>query len=135
MDRTRTPWAFDGAPVRPERIGAFQLLLPAAGPGERRESAVDASDRRAVLAPTVLRIAAPDPLAARVGLDGQREAGGATDARDGAASGGAGATHQPPAAAASDLSVPAARGERGGARRSVVCRHHVRADALRVSVP
>ena len=79
MDRDRTQSIIGGGAMRVGGIGAFDVLLRAGG-AERRELEVNAGDRRAVSQATVLRLAADDGLAWRVGVVGQRETSGAVDA-------------------------------------------------------
>ncbi len=134
MDRTGTYGAVGGPAMRPGGAAAVELLLRADGHGERREPAADETNRRALPEAAVLRIAEDDRLAPGSGLVGQREAGGATDAGDGAASHCARATYESSASQASGVSVSAARPSGPGAEPGLVCRHHVHSPAVGLPV-
>ena len=135
MDRSGASFDIGPPPVRVAGTGTLELVLRAAGDRERREPSTDAPDRRAVPEAAVLRVSAHDPVAAGEGVEGEREAGGAVDAADGAAGHVAGPTYQSAASWAGDLPLPAEGLGNQGSERGVVRRHHLRAAAARFPVP
>ena len=135
MDRARTRAIVDCAPMHADWREPVELLLPAAGHGERREPGIDAGHRPVVFEAAVLRSAAHDRLAAGVGVWSQSQTGRAADARDGASGNLAGTAHQPSSSPAPDLPVLAERAQDRAAEPGVVCRHYLRADDGGVSLP
>ena len=133
MDRDRTQSAIDRGTMRVGWVGALDVLLRAGG-RERRESQVDAGNRRALPQAAVLRLAADDRLAFRAGVGGQREACGAVDAGDGVGGKCSGAAHQPQASRAPGLPVFTAGSQSPATQSGVVLGHHLRADAAGISV-
>lgn len=110
---------------------AFGVILPT-GAGTRRESAVDATHRRAIHTDAVLRDSEDDLVAERAGIHGELEAGPPADATDGsggdlpktaAIGSGTGLSH---------LSVPFARAEDRSTEPGLVERHNLYPPAARV---
>jgi transposase InsO family protein len=94
MDRTEPSRAEHSAAVR--AAGAEPIeLVPRTGEGVGGEPVLDASDRRAVPADAVLRLAEHDVLADAARLRGQSQAGAALDADHGAGSDLSAAEHDP----------------------------------------
>jgi len=116
----------------PEQI---ELLLRAAGDGERGEPALDAGYRQAVYEASLLRCAADDRVAQGVGTRRQPQARGTINGVNGIAGGRPWAAYQQASPGASGVSVLAARSECPGSQRGMVRGHYLRAHAARLFVP
>ena len=124
-----------GSASRPGGPGAFQRLLRPDSDRERRESGADAPDRRVVSAASVLRVSADGWMVEGPDMDSEREAGLAADGFDGAASGSAGAAHQPSTPQASRLPVSAPEPCHYGLERGLVREHHLHSAPPWLSLP
>jgi hypothetical protein len=98
---------------------------------DRRESAVDAANRRAVHADTVLRDPEDDPVAVRARVRGQRETDPPVDAANGTGGDLSEAAVVGSGARTSHLSVSSKRTEDQSAESGLVQRHHLHSLAPR----
>ena len=134
MDRPGTDRLIGESAMRVGRAGTVLLLLRARRSGKLGERGVDASDRPALSAAAVLRIAAHDRLAGRVRLAGQREAGSTTDAGYGTSISVAKAVYEPAPSGKPDLSIPVARVNHPGSEARLVFGYHIYSPAPGTSV-
>ena len=134
MDRPGTDRLIGESAMRVGRAGTVLLLLRARRSGKLGERGVDASDRPALSAAAVLRVAAHDRLAGRVRLAGQREAGSTTDAGYGTSISVAKAVYEPAPSGKPGLSIPVARVNHPGSEARLVFGYHIYSPAPGTSV-
>src|SRR5262245_13439218 len=134
MDRTRTPGSQHSAAMRASRPAPLELLSGAGG-RVGGEPGPDASDRRAVPADAVLRLAEHDDLADTTRARGQSQAGAASDADHGLGGDLSTAEYLAAVSDASNLPVFTARCGDSQAQPGLEHGHHLHPAGPRLRLP
>ena len=134
MDRSRTQTALSESAMRLGGVASVELLPGAPALGKRGQLRLDEADRPLVSETAFLRFSPNHRLAHRLGLGGQREAGGAINAGDGDPLHLARAEHQPPTPGPHQIPVPVARPCNMGSESGLVCGHHLYSLAAGLSI-